>query len=65
MQRGQSTYGAYVRRAGKQVHLGSHATANPNPNPNPNPNQFAIAGLILYAVDKLMELWQLAVQVSK
>ena len=27
--------------------------------------QFAIAGLILYAVDKLMQLWQLAVQVSK
>ena len=34
-------------------------------NPNLNPNQFAIAGLILYAVDKLMQLWQLAVQVSK
>ena len=52
MQRGQNTYGAYVRRAGKQVHLGSYVTAeeaalvyarsplppNPKPNPNPNPN---------------------------
>jgi len=27
VQRGQNTYGAYVRRAGKQVHLGSYVTA--------------------------------------
>ena len=53
MQRGLNTFGAYVRRAGKQVHLGSFVTAptptptpTPNPNPNPNPKQVHLGSFV-------------------